>query len=313
MTIEKGLLWSLLFAAMLCIGSSAAQNNETANLSVKDAASDLGLATFSAALESAGLTNTLNDKGVLLIGGGSFAVFAPSDEAFARVTELDMNSTMENQTELRRILGYHIVWNSGLFENISDVSSVQTLEGENLTLNSSEGQKVNGANITATRKYGSGTIYVIDRVLIPKKSTSQGVVNAANDLGAKKFASAVKAAGLSEVLDGQGPAGIGALSEGPFTVFAPSDAAYDKAKATLDSIAKKDAGTRTLLSYHIVDAKALLNKTDFNSVKTLSGDSIAIDVSAGNVGGAKVLKSERYDNGIIYVIDQVLVPIRLSM
>ena len=309
----KGLLWSLLVAAMLCISSSAAQDNQTANLSVTDAVSELGLTTFSAALQSAGLTNALNDQGVLLIGGGSFAVFVPGDEAFATATELDMNAIMENQTELKRILGYHIVWNDGLFENISDVTSLRTLEGENLTLDSTEGLKVNGANVTETKKYGSGTIYVIDRVLIPKKSTSQGVVQAANDLGAKKFASGLKAAGLEEVLNGQGPAGIGSLSEGPFTIFAPGDAAYDKAKTTLDAIAKKDAGTRTLLSYHVVDAKALMNMTDFNSVKTLAGDSLAIDSSAGNVGGANVLKSERYGNGIVYVIDQVLVPIRLSM
>jgi len=309
----KGLLWSLLVAAMLCISSSAAQDNQTANLSVTDAVSELGLTTFPAALESAGLTNALNDQGVLLIGGGSFAIFAPGDEAFATATELDMNGIMENQTELKRILGYHIVWNDGLFENISDVTSLRTLEGENLTLDSSAGLKVNGANVTETKKYGSGTIYVIDRVLIPNKSTSQGVVEAANYLGARKFASALKAAGLEEVLNGQGPAGIGSLSEGPFTIFAPSDAAYDKAKTALDAIAKKDAGTRTLLSYHVIDARALMNMTDFNSVKTLAGDSLAIDPGAGIVGGANVLKSERYGNGIVYVIDQVLVPIRLSM
>jgi len=306
-------IWSILLAAMICIGSSVAQNNDASNLSVIDGASELGLVTFSNALESAGLTSVLNDQGVLHIGSGSFAIFAPSDEAFAAVTDLDMNSVMENQTELMRVLGYHIVWNSGLFDSISDVSSLRTMEGENLTLDSSESLRVDGANVTQTRKYGSGTIYVIDRVLIPKKSASRGAVEAMNDLGAKKFASAVRASGLEEVLNGQGPAGIGSLSEGPFTIFAPSDAAYDKAKTTLDSIAKKDAGTRTLLSYHIVDAKALTNMTDFNSVKTLSGDSLAIDGSAGNIGGAEVVKSGRYDNGIIYVIDQVLVPIRLSI
>ena len=63
----------------------------------------------------------------------------------------------------------------------------------------------------------------------------------------------------------------------------------------------------------MVDAKDLVNLTDSNSVKTLEGESLAVDVGAGQVGGAHVLLSERYDNGIVYVIDQVLVPIRLSM
>ena len=314
--IGKGLL-CLLFSAVLCIalscGLSGAQNDEAANLSVTDAASGLGLTSFSAALESALMTNALNNQGILLIGSGSYAIFAPSDDAFAGVTDLDMNSVMENRTELKNILGYHIVWNSDPVEDLTEVTTLRTIEGENLTLDNSEGLKVNGANVTKTGKYGSGTIYVIDRVLIPKKSASRGVVEAANVLGARKFASALKAAGLEETLNGQGPAGIGTLSEGPFTVFAPSDAAFDKAKAALDSIAKKDAGTRTLLSYHVLDASSLMNMTDFNSIKTLSGDSLAIDAAAGIVGGAKVQKSARYDNGIIYIIDQVLVPIRLSM
>jgi uncharacterized surface protein with fasciclin (FAS1) repeats len=103
------------------------------------------------------------------------------------------------------------------------------------------------------------------------------------------------------------------LREGPFTIFAPSDEAFDKAKVALDSISKKEAGLTTLLAYHIIDAKALNNMTDSSSVKTLQGDSLAVDYGTGMVGGAEVLKYERYNNGIIYVIDQILIPVRLSM
>ena len=53
--------------------------------------------------------------------------------------------------------------------------------------------------------------------------------------------------------------------------------------------------------------------TKTNSAKTMQGDSLAVDLNMGLVGGANVLKSERYANGIVYVIDQVLVPIRLAM
>ena len=308
-----GLLSLLFIASLICMGSCFAQNNTTAKYGVLDAANDLGLKEFSALTESSSLSNTLNNQGVLTFGTGSFVIFAPSDEAFAGVTGVDMNSVKENLTELKSILSYHVVWNDGAFENISELTSVKTLQGENLTLNNTNGLKVNGANVTLSKKYDNGTIYVIDKVLMPKKSSILGVAEAANDLGAKKFAASVKAAGLEETLNGQGLMGIETLAEGPFTIFAPSDAAFNKAKSEIDSITKKDQGMVDLLGYHMVDAKELVNMTDSNSVKTLQGESLAVDVGAGQVGGAFVLKSERYDNGIVYVIDKVLVPIRLSM
>ena len=314
MVQKKWVLLSLLFmASLICMGPCAAQNNTTAKYGVLDAAKDLGLKEFSALVESSNLQNTLNDQGVLTFGTGSFVIFAPSDEAFANVTGIDMNSVKENQTELKSILSYHVVWNGDAFENISELSSVKTLQGENLTLNNTNGLKVNGANVTLNKKYDNGAIYVIDKVLLPKKSSTLGVAEAASDLGAKKFAAAIKSAGLEETLNGQGLMGIETLRGGPFTVFAPSDAAFDKAKSVIDSINKKDNGMIDLLGYHMIDAKELVNMTDSNSVKTLQGESLAVDVSAGQVGGARVLKSEKYDNGIVYVIDRVMVPIGLSM
>jgi uncharacterized surface protein with fasciclin (FAS1) repeats len=240
-------------------------------------------------------------------------IFAPSNEAFAAVTDVDMNAIKENGTEMKRILSHHIVWNDGRFENISELSSIKTMQGENLTIDNTQGLMINGANVTTSMIYNNGTIYVINKVLLPETASSLGVADAANDLGAKKFASAINSAGLAETLNGQGLMGFSSLAAGPFTVFAPSDAAFDNAKATLDAISKKDAGTMNLLSYHIVDARDLANLTYTNSAKTMQGDSLAVDLSMSLVGGANVLRSERYSNGIVYVIDQVLVPIRLAM
>ena len=134
---KNGAILSLLFiAAVLCTGCSFAQDSGAAKIGVMDAADALGLKEFSAAVEGAGLADTLNNQGVLIIGSGSFVIFAPSDEAFAAVTDVDMNAIKENATELKRILSYHIVWNDGSFENISDLSSAKTLQGENLTIDS---------------------------------------------------------------------------------------------------------------------------------------------------------------------------------
>ncbi|OPY53430.1 MAG: Fasciclin domain protein [Methanosaeta sp. PtaU1.Bin112] len=308
-----GTILCLFSAAMLCMSSGFAQDSGAAKLKIMDAAGDLGLSEFAAAIDGSGLADTLDNQGVLVIGPGSFVIFAPSDAAFAEATDIDMNAVKENATELKRILAYHIVWNDGRFENISELSSAKTMQGENLTINSTDGLKVNGANVTGSQSYANGTIYVIDRVLLPKTASRLGVIEAANDLGAKKFAAAIKSAGLADTLNGQGLMGMESLSEGPFTIFAPSDSAFDAAKATIDAINKKDAGMRNLLSYHIVDSESLINASESNSAKTMLGDSLAIDANLGLAGSASVLQSERYANGIVYVIDQVLVPIRLAM
>ena len=318
---KNGAILGLLFmAAMLCTGMSpaqdSAQDSGAAKTGITDALKELGINEFSTAVDGAGLAGVLNDEGVLTFGSGSFVIFAPSDEAFLRASGVvDMNAIMENPAELKRVLFHHMVWNSGSFDNISEISTVRTLQGENLTLNSTDTAwlAADGANVTASQEYDSGIIYVIDRVLLPETDSSMGVADAANDLGAKKFADALKSSGLADTLNGQGLMGIEDLAAGPFTVFAPSDEAFSTAKSSIDAISKKDSGMQNLLSYHVVDAQGLLDITASNSMKTMLGDSLAVDTNLSLVGGANVIGSERFDNGIVYIIDQVLVPISLSM
>jgi uncharacterized surface protein with fasciclin (FAS1) repeats len=315
--MSKRSLLILFLTVTLFTGFAVAQDNEntTAKYGILDVSRDLNLSTFSSALESAGLAGTLDNEGVLVIGDGSFVVFAPSDEAFSNVTDVDINSIMANQTEAKQVLGYHVVWNDGLFENVSQVSSVETLQGENLTLENNNGLTVNGARVLQSREYDNGTVYVIDSVLLPESRAAMGVLEAADKLGnLTKFTAAIQSAGFVDRLNGQGLLGIGDLAEGPFTIFAPNDAAFNQVpQSVMDPINKQQSLMRTLLSYHMIDAKALANLTDMGSVRTLEGDSMAVDSSMKLVGGANVLGSTRYDNGIIYEIDQVLIPVRLSL
>lgn len=303
----------LLIAALLFTGACLAQDNETTKMSAIRAAQTLGLTSFSDAVETANLIGILDNKDVLALPSGSFVILAPDDEAFAAIPSDEMDALLENISELKRTLYHHIIWNDGSFENISELSSARTIQGENLTLDSVSGMKINGANVTASLKYGSGTIYVIDKILFPDTDAGNGVVEAARNLGARKFADAIQSSGLADTLNGQGLMGIEGLTSGPYTIFAPSDEAFASAKSSLDAISKNDPGLRNLLSYHVVDAGGLANMTESSSIKTMLGDSLAVDVNQSLVGGANIIASERYDNGIIYVIDQVLVPIRLSM
>ena len=304
----------LFLAVLLGSGLCQAQEDDGAK-SLSQAAEELGLGNFSAAVENAGLTSILDNQGVLLMGEGSFVVFAPSDEAFAAASAsgYDLESLQESPSELKALLYRHIIWNAGGFENISEISEAGSMQGDNITLEHAPAMKVDGANVPSSLQYNSGTIYVIDRLLLPESQGSLGAAQAAKDLGAEKFAEALTSSGLEETLSGQGLMGIGGLTSGPYTVFAPSDAAFGAAKDSVDAIGEKEGGMLGLLSYHVVDAAVLLNMTESNSVKTMYGASLPVDINSSLVGGATVLASQRYDNGMVYVIDQVLVPIGLGM
>ena len=119
----------------------------------------------------------------------------------------------------------------------------------------------------------------------------------------KTLASLLQQAGLARTLQGKGP----------FTVFAPTDAAFAKVpKSTLNALAKDRAKLRAVLLYHVVKGKVTAAKVvKLRAAKTLNGQRVAIRVNAGNVkvGGARVTTPDvMASNGVIHVIDRVLIP-----
>lgn len=129
------------------------------------------------------------------------------------------------------------------------------------------------------------------------------VAIAASNPDFSTLVTALKAAGLVEALQG----------EGPFTVFAPTNAAFDKLPAgTLESLlADKDALTR-VLTYHVVPGKVTAKQVvTVDSATTLQGSAVPVNASGGSVqvGGATVVKADvMASNGVIHVIDTVLIP-----
>jgi uncharacterized surface protein with fasciclin (FAS1) repeats len=119
----------------------------------------------------------------------------------------------------------------------------------------------------------------------------------------KTLASLLQKAGLAGTLEGKGP----------FTVFAPTDAAFAKVpKATLSALAKNKAKLRAVLLYHVVKGKVTAAQVvKLHSARTLEGKPVSIRVSGGKVivGGATVLKANvMASNGVIHVINKVLIP-----
>jgi uncharacterized surface protein with fasciclin (FAS1) repeats len=115
--------------------------------------------------------------------------------------------------------------------------------------------------------------------------------------------SLVKKAGLASALSGKGP----------FTVFAPTDAAFAKVpKATLDALARNKAQLKAVLLYHVVSGKLTASKVvKLKTAKTLQGKPVRIRVNGGNVfvGGAKVTTPDvMASNGVVHVVNKVLLP-----
>jgi uncharacterized surface protein with fasciclin (FAS1) repeats len=117
----------------------------------------------------------------------------------------------------------------------------------------------------------------------------------------KTLATALQAAGLIDTLKGKGP----------FTVFAPTDAAFAKVpKATLDALLADKAKLTAVLTYHVVSGKVMAADVKSGTVRTVQGSDIAIATAGGvMVNDAKVTAVDIVaDNGVIHVIDTVLLP-----
>ncbi|MGB5582346.1 MAG: fasciclin domain-containing protein [Gammaproteobacteria bacterium] len=133
-------------------------------------------------------------------------------------------------------------------------------------------------------------------------ATANIIETAVNAGNFSTLADAIESAGLAETLNGAGP----------FTVFAPSDEAFEKIPEKIRAaiIADKDALTE-LLTYHVVSGEVTAaDVAKLDSATTVQGSSISFDTSIGvKVDGANVVAADiRATNGIIHVIDTVMVP-----
>lgn len=117
----------------------------------------------------------------------------------------------------------------------------------------------------------------------------------------KTLATALQAAGLVDTLKGAGP----------FTVFAPTDAAFAKVpKDQLDALLKDKAKLAAVLTYHVVPGKVMAQDVRAGKVKTVQGSELTVSTEGGvKVDGAMVTQADiAADNGVIHVIDSVVLP-----
>lgn len=118
--------------------------------------------TLVAAVTAAELVDTLS-------GEGPFTVFAPSDEAFAKLPEGTVESLLKDKEKLSSILTYHVVSGKHLAADVSKKGSIKTVQGQELTIKNGDGVTVDNAKVvSADIVTDNGVIHVIDSVVLPK-------------------------------------------------------------------------------------------------------------------------------------------------
>lgn len=256
--------------------------------------------TLIAAAKAAGLAEALT-------GDGPLTVFAPTDEAFAKLPEGTVEELLkpENKEKLKSILLYHVVKGEAMAKDVTSKKQWDTLNGQRIDVKTTgnsvsiDKAKVVQADIGAS----NGVIHVIDTVIMPE---TKNIVEVAQGAGTfNTLLAAAKAADLAELLG----------SEGPFTVFAPTDEAFAKLpEGTVESLlrpANKQA-LANILKYHVVPGRVYSDQAiKAGRAETAMGQTVDITAANGNVmvESARVVTADvEAANGVIHIIDRVILP-----
>ncbi len=293
-------------ATTSCSGSSISMH-ATASSDIVDTAVSAGsFKTLAAALTAAGLVDTLKSP-------GPFTVFAPTDEAFAKLPKGTLENLLKpaNKDLLVAVLTYHVVPGTVDSRTALKLPGAVTVNGQRLVLAAKDGSlrlDRNASVVKADIVCSNGVIHVIDEVLMPAQKDVLGV---AGDAGSfKTLAAAIDAAGLSEALRGKGP----------FTVFAPTDAAFKKLPPeTLASLLKPEnkETLAAILKLHVIPGREFAEEVvaSAQTPKTLQGSALQVMSKDGKVmvssGGSTAMITAtdiNASNGVIHVIDTVLLP-----
>jgi len=260
--------------------------------------------TLVAAVTAADLVETLQ-------GEGPFTVFAPTDDAFAKLPEGTLEDLLkpENKQMLTDILLYHVVAGKVMASDVVNLTEAMTVFGKNVAVKV-DGSKVyiNDAEIIITDiEASNGIIHVIDTVILPpaEEQVMDIVDTAVADGRFTTLVAAVQAGGLVDTLKG----------EGPFTVFAPTDDAFAKLPAgTIDELLKSENKQQLtdILLYHVMAGKVMAESvTDGLIADSALGTSLFFKLDMGNayINEAQIIITDiETSNGVIHVIDTVILP-----
>ena len=240
----------------------------------------------------AGLVETLR--------GGPFTVFAPTDAAFGKLP-LDLLHAVQDDPEmLAMVLTHHVVAGSIAPDQLV-AGELTTVAGTTLIVTVVDGTTyVEGNAVGAGVEATNGYVYVMSDVLVPAIGD---IIAVATTLpGFATLADLVTRAGLIETLQG----------DGPFTVFAPIDSAFDALpSATLNAVLADRNLLTTVLTYHVVAGAFTTDMLQPGTLTTVAGVDLTISKRDGVTyldGNPILVQNVRASNGVIHVIGAVLVP-----
>jgi len=286
-------LWVTGSAVLLALTTSVPTRVRAANI-VEIAAGNPNFSTLVAAVQAAGLVDTLS-------GPGPFTVFAPTDVAFAKLPEGTIPALLADTNRLRQVLLYHVV--GAAVPSASVVSGpVVTVQGAAVTASvTGEGVRINGAQVvTPDIAADNGIIHVIDDVLLPPPTILETAL-ATPQLST--LVTAVQAAGLVEAFQ----------ANTIYTVFAPTDAAFAKLpEGTIPALLADTNRLRNILLTHVIQGPRLrASSLTPGAVISLSGSPLRVVLTNGLVviNGATVTSPDIEGlNGVIHVVDEVILP-----
>jgi uncharacterized surface protein with fasciclin (FAS1) repeats len=299
------------------------------------------LSTLVTAVTEAGLVDTLNSD-------GPFTIFAPTNDAFAAIPADDLDAVLADQELLTSILTYHVVAGESLdAAALGSAGSADTVNGASLEFGA-DGTTVNGVDVLCSNVVtANATVHIIGEVLMPPaddmdmeegdmeegdmeeaammpsgplcaavptegEGSFAGMTDdtaataASNNPVLSTLVAAVQAAGLVDTLN----------SDGPFTIFAPANPAFDALpEGTLDAVLADTDLLTSILTLHVVGGEQLSSAdlAELDSVTTVSGADITLEVAddgtlmvngQASVGCADIQTA----NATVHVIDAVLMP-----
>jgi uncharacterized surface protein with fasciclin (FAS1) repeats len=171
----KKIITSVLLSSVFAVGYATAgsyhtygdthhdaMEQSTAGQDIVDTAVSAGsFNTLVAAVKKAGLVETLK-------GDGPFTVFAPTDEAFSKIPEDQLNALLADKEALTKVLTYHVVAGKVMAKDVVKLTSAPTVQGQSLRINTDSGVMVNDARVVKTDiETSNGVIHVIDSVMLP--------------------------------------------------------------------------------------------------------------------------------------------------
>ena len=162
MTTRKILATAAVVALVLTGTAFAGHHEKYGKKDIVDTAVAAGsFNTLVTAVKEAGLVDTLK-------GDGPFTVFAPTDEAFAKLPKGTLEALLADKDKLTAVLTYHVVPGNLMAEDVVSKSSLASVQGNSISVSTSGGAKVDNANIVKTDiKCSNGVIHVIDSVILP--------------------------------------------------------------------------------------------------------------------------------------------------